>query len=96
VLDLWRRYLLPGFVFQGVTIGGGYATGRELVEFFGPPGPAGGLLGMLVAAMVFSAVLAVSFELVRLTRAFDSSPSSRCCSGAAGCCSRSRTCCCCW
>jgi uncharacterized membrane protein YkvI len=71
VLDLWRRYLLPGFVFQGVTIGGGYATGRELVEFFGPPGPAGGLLGMLVAAMVFSAVLAVSFELVRLTRAFD-------------------------
>jgi uncharacterized membrane protein YkvI len=70
-LDRFRRYLLPGFVFQGVTIGGGYATGRELVEFFLPAGPLGGLLGMLVAMAVFSAVLAASFELVRLTRAYD-------------------------
>lgn len=69
--DIFRRYLLPGFVFQGVTIGGGYATGRELVEFFLPAGPVGGLLGMLVSMVVFGAVLAVSFELVRLTRAYD-------------------------
>lgn len=67
----FRRYLLPGFVFQGVTIGGGYATGRELIEFFGPAGPWGGLLGMAVSMAVFSAVLAVSFELVRLTRSYD-------------------------
>lgn len=69
--DFFRRYLLPGFVFQGVTIGGGYATGRELIEFFMPAGPWGGLLGMAVAMLVFSAVLAVSFELVRLTRSYD-------------------------
>lgn len=68
--DAFRRYLLPGFVFQGVTIGGGYATGRELVEFFMPAGPAGGLLGMLVTMLVFSAVLAASFELVRLTKSY--------------------------
>jgi uncharacterized membrane protein YkvI len=69
--SVWRRYLLPGLVFQGVTIGGGYATGRELIEFFAPAGPAGGLLGMMVAMVVFSAVLAASFELVRLTRSYD-------------------------
>lgn len=69
--DLFRRWLLPGLVFQGVTIGGGYATGRELVQFFLPAGPWGGLLGMVVSMAVFSAVLAASFELVRLTRAYD-------------------------
>jgi len=68
---VFRRYLLPGFVFQGVTIGGGYATGRELVEFFMPAGPTGGLLGMGVTMFVFSAVLAASFELVRLTHSYD-------------------------
>jgi uncharacterized membrane protein YkvI len=71
VSEAFRRYLLPGFVFQGVTIGGGYATGRELVEFFMPAGPSGGLLGMLVTMLVFSAVLAASFELVRLTHSYD-------------------------
>lgn len=69
--DRFRRWLLPGFVFQGVTIGGGYATGRELVEFFLPAGPWGGVLGMIVSMAVFSAVLAASFELVRLTRSYD-------------------------
>src|SRR5262245_16262940 len=70
-MSWFRRYLLPGFVFQGVTIGGGYATGRELIEFFMPAGPAGGLLGMCAAMAVFSAVLAASFELVRVTRSYD-------------------------
>ena len=46
--DWFRRYLLPGFVFEAAVIAGGYATGRELVEFFLPAGPWGGLLGMLV------------------------------------------------
>ena len=68
---LFRRLLLPGLVFQGVTIGGGYATGRELIEFFMPAGPWGGLLGMGVSMAVFAAVLAASFELVRLTRSYD-------------------------
>jgi uncharacterized membrane protein YkvI len=69
--DFFRRRLLPGFVFQGVVIGGGYATGRELIEFFAPAGPAGGLLGMGVSMAVFSAVLVATFELVRVTRAYD-------------------------
>ncbi len=69
--DFFRRYLLAGFVFQSVVIGGGYATGRELIEFFMPAGPAGGLLGMAVTMLVWGAVMAVSFELVRLTRSYD-------------------------
>ena len=40
--DFFKRYLLPGFVFEAAVIGGGYATGRELVEFFLPAGPLGG------------------------------------------------------
>lgn len=67
----YQRYLLPGLVFQGMLIGGGYATGRELVEFFLPAGPAGGLLGMAVAALVFGLVMAVSFELCRMTGRYD-------------------------
>jgi uncharacterized membrane protein YkvI len=69
--DLFRRYLMPGFVFEAAVIGGGYATGRELVEFFLPAGPLGGLLGMVVSMVVWSAVLAVSFELARRARAYD-------------------------
>src|ERR1044071_974209 len=63
----FNTYLLPGLVFMAVVIGGGYSTGRELIEFFGAVGPVGGLLGMLVTMLVWSAVLAISFELVRTT-----------------------------
>ncbi len=67
----FQRYLLPGFVFESAVIAGGYATGRELVEFFLPAGPWGGLLGMVVSMVVWSAVLMVSFELARVARAYD-------------------------
>ncbi|MBP7418633.1 MAG: hypothetical protein KA911_08515, partial [Xanthomonadales bacterium] len=67
----FQTYLLPGFVFEAAVIGGGYATGRELVEFFLPAGPWGGLLGMVVSMLVWSVVLAISFELARLARAYD-------------------------
>jgi len=67
----FQRYLLPGFVFQAAVIAGGYATGRELVEFFLPAGPWGGLLGMAVSMLVWSVVLMLSFELARLAQAYD-------------------------
>jgi uncharacterized membrane protein YkvI len=51
-------HMATGFVLQSVIIGGGYATGRELVEFFLSSGPVGGLLGML-AATIISIVCAV-------------------------------------
>ena len=41
----FRKYLLPGFVFQSIVIGGGYGTGRELVEYFLQFGPLGRAAG---------------------------------------------------
>jgi len=71
VNDFFRRYLLPGFVFESAVIAGGYATGRELVEFFLPAGPWGGLLGMIISMLFWSAVLMVSFELARMAKTYD-------------------------
>lgn len=71
VSEFFRRYLLPGFVFESAVIAGGYATGRELVEFFLPAGPAGGLLGMVISMLVWSVVLMISFELARRSRTYD-------------------------
>ncbi len=68
---LFRRYLLPGFVFQSVVVAGGYGTGRELVEFFLTQGPLGGLLALTVSTLVWSAVCMASFEFARRFRAFD-------------------------
>jgi len=70
-MNTLRKYLLPGFIFQSITIGGGYGTGRELVEFFLGRGPWQGLLGMLVATLIWSLVLAATFELARMTRSYD-------------------------
>jgi uncharacterized membrane protein YkvI len=67
----FQRYLLPGFAFKAVVIGGGYATGRELAEFFLPSGPRGGLLAMLLAMVVWSLVCVVTFCLAHVTRSRD-------------------------
>lgn len=69
--NFFQRYLLPGFIYQSVIIAGGYATGREIVEFFFGPGPVGGLLGILVAMIIWSVTLAACFELARVTKSFD-------------------------
>ena len=67
----FQRYVLPGLAFKAVVIGGGYATGRELAEFFMPSGPQGGLLGILLAMVIWSAVCAVTFCLARATASWD-------------------------
>lgn len=70
--SFFQKYLLPGFVFQSVVIAGGYGTGRELVEYFLNYGPTGGLLGMfLVTTVIWSVLLAFSFEFARKFQAFD-------------------------
>ena len=71
MMRFFQRFLLPGFVFQGIVVGGGYATGRELIEFFLPSGPLGGLFGMAMVAVVWSVVMAISFELCRMAGRYD-------------------------
>lgn len=60
-----QRYVLPGLAFKAVVIGGGYATGREIAEFFLPSGPVGGLLAILVATIEWSIVCALTFLLAQ-------------------------------
>ncbi len=67
----FQRLVLPGFAFKAVIIGGGYATGRELAEFFIPSGPAAGLLGMLLAMSLWSLVCVVTFLFAQAVGARD-------------------------
>jgi len=67
----FQRFLLPGLAFKAVVIGGGYATGRELAEFFVSSGPWGGILAMLVAMLLFSLVCTGTFLFARATGAGD-------------------------
>ncbi len=65
------RYVVPGLVIQAVLVGGGYATGRELVEFFLSVNPVSGLIGMALTALLFSIGAMIAFELARSAKAFD-------------------------
>jgi uncharacterized membrane protein YkvI len=67
----FQRFLLPGFAFKAVVIGGGYATGRELAEFFLPSGAWGGVFAMLLAMVVWSAVCVATFLFARATLSRD-------------------------
>ncbi len=67
----FQRFLLPGFAFKAVVIGGGYATGRELAEFFLPSGPWGGITAMLLATLIWSAVCVATFLFARASGARD-------------------------
>ncbi len=70
--NFFKKYLLPGFIFQSVIIGGGYGTGREIVEFFLSHGPVAGILGMLlVTTTVWAIFLAVIFEFSRRFNAYN-------------------------
>jgi uncharacterized membrane protein YkvI len=67
----FRRFILPGLIFQSVVIAGGYGTGREIAEFFMSLGPRSGLAAMAVSTVIWSVVCAVSFEFARSTGSED-------------------------
>ena len=71
MLRILKIYLLPGAVLQSVMIGGGYGTGRELVEFFTRFGMAGGLMGQLLATLIIAAIFAVTLALSTRFKAYD-------------------------
>jgi len=60
-----RTWILPGAVFQSVLVGGGYGTGREVVEFISRFGALGGLSAILLVGALWGLVLAVTFEFAR-------------------------------
>ena len=67
----FTRWVLPGLGVKAVVIGGGYATGRELAEFFLSRGPWGGLYAILLATGLFSVVCALTFVLARRLETYD-------------------------
>ncbi len=67
----FSRWLLPGLAFKAAVIGGGYATGREIAEFFLPAGPWGGLAGLVLATAVWSAMCVLTFLFARAHQARD-------------------------
>ncbi|MDE1918381.1 MAG: hypothetical protein KGJ57_15405 [Sphingomonadales bacterium] len=67
----FQRILLPALAFKAVVIGGGYATGRELAQFFLSSGPSGGLLGMMLATGIWSLVCMLTFLFARMTASRD-------------------------
>lgn len=66
-----ENLILPALVINSVLVGGGFATGRELVEFFLSLGPVTGLLGLGVSMLLFSLCAAVSYELARRHETYD-------------------------
>ena len=67
----FKRWLLPGLGVKAVVIGGGYATGRELAEFFLAEGPWGGLYAIVFATLLFSIFCALTFVAARRFQTFD-------------------------
>ena len=67
----FQGFLLPGFAFKAVVIGGGSATGRELAEFFVSVGPRDGLFAMALSTVLFSFICVVTFLFARMTRSTD-------------------------
>lgn len=64
--EFLKRLVMPGLIIQSTMMGGGYATGRELIEFFLQLGPVAGLLAMLVTMVIMSVIFAIAFEFARM------------------------------
>ncbi len=61
--------LLPAIILQSVLIGGGYATGREIVEY-GARFGARGWIAVLAIFVGFSLTAFLTFEVARVFRAY--------------------------
>jgi uncharacterized membrane protein YkvI len=67
---VFGRYLLPGIILQSVLIGGGYATGREIISFGAKYGAIGWVSGftMLIG---FALIAFLTFGLAQKYKAYD-------------------------
>ena len=64
------RILLPGIILQSVLIGGGFATGREIVEYGGRFGSSGWISGLAIF-FGFSILASLTFEACRQWKVYD-------------------------
>ena len=66
----FETYLLPAIIAQSMIVGGGYSTGREIVEYAARFGPRG-WVAVMVIFVLFSVACALCFEVARLAQAYD-------------------------
>lgn len=66
----YGRYVLPAVIFQSVLIGGGYATGREIVQF-GARFGALGVWNILAIFTGFTLTAILTYEFARVTRSYN-------------------------
>ncbi|GAA0428087.1 hypothetical protein GCM10008983_00420 [Lentibacillus halophilus] len=66
----YGRYFLPAIILQSVLIGGGFATGREIVEFGAKYGAMGWVAGIGIF-VGFTVTAVVTFEFARKFRIFN-------------------------
>lgn len=68
----FKKYFVPGIVFQSCVIAGGYGTGRELIEYFMGYGPKGGMLSMcIISLLTWSIICAATFAFAQLFKKYD-------------------------
>lgn len=65
-----KRIFLPGIILQSVLIGGGYATGREIVEYGAKFGASGWVSGIAIF-LGFSLMSILAMEASRLWHVYD-------------------------
>ena len=65
-----KRIILPGIILQSVLIGGGYATGREIVEYGAKFGASGWICGLAIF-FGFSIMSILSMEACRQWQVYD-------------------------
>lgn len=66
----FARIILPGIILQSVLIGGGFATGREIVEYGGRFGANGWISGLAIF-VGFSFLAILTFEACRQWHVYD-------------------------
>ncbi|MFD2759673.1 YkvI family membrane protein [Lentibacillus juripiscarius] len=64
------RFVLPGIIIQSTLIGGGYATGREVVSYGAKFGAMGWIAGLTIV-FGFGLMAFLMFEIARRFRAYD-------------------------
>ncbi len=67
----YRAMLVPSVVWLSVLFGAAAATGREVVEFLTPAGAWGGIVTIMMIALIFAVTFFLCFELSRLFKAYD-------------------------
>ena len=71
IARFFKVYIMPAAVLQSVMVGGGYGTGREVVEFVTSAGPKGGGAAIGLIFVIWAVLISISFELARMMATYN-------------------------